>query len=144
MSVMRPYLVFASTGKGYGELAAQAKKYEGQQWFKDYIGEIDSTAFFFRYYRNIGRYNAVDYWKKVKQPVLILKGDKDQASPGYPTFQNIENALKEAQNKNYKIVLLPNTTHEMHMVGNSTDFWFRATPGYPAIIYNWIKKSIIN
>jgi dipeptidyl aminopeptidase/acylaminoacyl peptidase len=143
MTVMRPYIKFASTGKGYEELVTQAKKYEQQQWFKDYVGNIDSTAFFFRYYRNVGRYNAVDYWKKVKQPVLILKGDKDLVSPGYPSFQNIENALREASNKNFKIVLLPNSSHEMHIPGKRGDFWFKATPGYPGIIYNWLKKTII-
>ena len=144
MTVMAKYLKFASTGKGYEELITEAKKYKKEQWFQDYIGNIDSTAFFFHYYRNIGSYNAVDYWKKVKQPVLILKGDKDQTSPGYPSFQNIENALKQASNNNYKIVVFPNTSHEMHVVGKPTDFWFKATLNYTETIYNWLKTTIID
>ena len=144
MKVMDKYLKFASTGKGYEELITEAKKYEKEEWFQNYIGKIDSTAFFFQYYRNIGSYNAVDYWKKVKQPVLILKGDKDQISPGYPSFQNIENALKQASNTNYKIVMFPNSSHEMHIVGKSTDFWFKATPNYCETIYKWLKTTIID
>jgi len=144
MSVMNKYLKFASTGKAYEELVAEAKKHNKEQWFQDYIGNIDSTFYFFQYYRNIGSYNAVDYWKKVEQPVLILKGDKDQTSPGYPTFQNIENALKQASNKNYKIVMFRNTSHEMHIVGKSTDFWFKATPNYSETIYNWLKTTIVD
>lgn len=144
MKVMDKYLKFASTGEGYEELTTEAKKYEKEQWFQDYIGNIDSTAFFFRYYRNIGSYNTVDYWKKVKQPVLILKGDKDQTSPGYPSFQNIENALKQASNTNYKIVMFSNTSHEMHIVGKSTDFWFKSTPNYSETIYQWLKTTIID
>lgn len=144
MTVMDKYLKFASTGEGYEELVSESKKYETEQWFQDYIGNIDSTAFFFHYYRNIGSYNAVDYWKKVKQPVLILKGEKDQTSPGYPSFQNIENALKQASNKNYKIVMFPNTSHEMHIVGKSTDFWFKATPNFTETIYKWLKTTIID
>ena len=144
MLVMYKYLKFASTGKGYEELVSEAKKFEKQQWFQDYIGNIDSTTYFFRYYRNIGSYNAVDYWKKVKQPVLILKGNKDQTSPGYPSFQNIENALKQSGNKNYKIVMFPNTTHEMHLVGKPTDFWFKATPNFTETIYKWLKTTIID
>lgn len=144
MTVMEKYLKFASTGEGYKELVTEAEKYEKEKWFQDYIGNIDSTAFFFRYYRNIGSYNPVDYWKKVKQPVLILKGDKDQTSPGYPSFQNIENALKQASNKNYKIVMFPNTSHEMHIVGKPTDFWFKATPYYSETIYKWLKTTIID
>lgn len=143
MAVMHPYLKFASTGKGYPELLAQAKKYEQQPWFKDYIGDIDSSAFFFRYYRLVGSYNPVEHWKKVKQPALILKGATDQTSPGYPSFQNIENALKEANHRKHTIILLPNTTHEMHVAGKPTDFWFKATPGYPGMIYKWIKETIL-
>jgi pimeloyl-ACP methyl ester carboxylesterase len=144
MRVMNRYLNFASTGEGYEELVTEAKKYEKEQWFQDYIGNIDSTAFFFHYYRNIGNYNAIDYWKKVKQPVLILKGEKDQVSPGYPSFQNIENALKQVPNKNYKIVVFPNTSHEMHIVGKPNDFWFKATPNYSETIYKWLKTTIID
>jgi dipeptidyl aminopeptidase/acylaminoacyl peptidase len=143
MQIMARYLHFASSGLGYAELLAEAKKYDKEKWFRDYIGTIDSTAFFFRYYRRVGLYNPVDYWKKVKQPVLILKGDNDSTSPGYPSFQNIEDALKQAGNKNYKIVLFPNTSHEMHQVGNPTDFWFRGTPGYADTIYDWLKATLI-
>ena len=143
MQVMDKYLHYASTGKEYNALIAAAKEYENKEWFKNYIGNIDSTNFFFRYYRKIANYNAVDYWKKVKQPVLILKGDQDLVSPGYPSFQNIENALKQASNKSYQIVMFPNTSHEMHVVGKSTDFWFKATPNYLETIYTWLKKTII-
>lgn len=142
MQVMDKYLNYASTGEGYEDLITAAKKYENQDWFKNYIGIIDSTAFFFRYYRKIAGYNAVDYWKKVKQPVLILKGDQDQVSPGYPSFQNIENALRHASNKNYQIVMFPNTSHEMHMVDKAGDFWFKATPDYLETIYNWLNNII--
>jgi uncharacterized protein len=144
MSVMERYLQFAATGNGYQELMAEAKKYRDEQWYQDYIGEIDSNAVFFKFYRNVGRYNPVEQWKNVKQPCLILKGESDQTSPGYPTFQNIEDALKQAGNNQYRIVRFPNTTHEMQLMGKAQDFWFKATPGYCDTIFNWIKNTVID
>lgn len=144
MIVMKKYLNFASSGTGYTELIQEAKKFENKQWYQDYIGAIDTNAFFFSYYRKTGKYNPTDQWKLVRQPTLILKGDSDQTTPGYPSFQNVENALKLANNKNYKIVIFKNTTHEMHLLGSSDDFWFKATPGYCDTIYNWISQAIIN
>ena len=143
MKIMEKYLKFASSGTGYTELMQEAKRFENKQWYQDYVGAIDSSAFFFSYYRKTGKYNPVDYWKSVKQPCLILKGNSDQTSPGYPSFQNIEDALKQAGNNNYKIVILKNTTHEMHISGSNNDFWFKATPGYCDTIYNWIKTIAI-
>jgi pimeloyl-ACP methyl ester carboxylesterase len=144
MIVMQKYLQFASTGKGYTELIAVAKRFEKEKWYQDYIGDIDTSATFFHYYRKIGSYNPIDYWKNVKQPCLILKGANDQTAPGYPSFQNIENALKQAGNNKYKIVIFPNTTHEMHLNGSENDFFFKATPGYCDTIYNWLSKIIIS
>ncbi|HEX6333113.1 MAG TPA: alpha/beta fold hydrolase, partial [Flavisolibacter sp.] len=57
MKIMEKYLEFASTGNGYGELVDVSKKYATESWFRNYIGTIDSNAFFFRYYRNIACYN---------------------------------------------------------------------------------------
>ena len=144
MEVMSKYLQFASRGTGYTDLIQESKKYDTTRWYQNYIGNIDTTASFFSYYRTIGTYNAVDYWKLVKQPVLILKGENDLTSPGYPTFANIEKALKQANNKNYKIVMFPNTTHEMHLVSKPTDFWFKGTPNYCEIIFAWLKANIID
>jgi dipeptidyl aminopeptidase/acylaminoacyl peptidase len=143
MEVMKKYIQFASTGKGYTELITEAKQFQNEKWFQDYIGDIDTIKVsFFHYYRKIGSYNAVDYWKHVKQPCLILKGDRDRTSPGFPSFQNIENALNYAGNHKYKIVIFPNTTHEMHLAGSENEFFFKATPGYCDTIYNWINQNI--
>jgi dipeptidyl aminopeptidase/acylaminoacyl peptidase len=143
MSVMEKYLEYAATGNGYVELVNVAKRFENEKWFQDYIGPIDTSIFFFRYYRKIAQYNPVNQWRHVKQPCLILKGDNDQTAPGYPTFQNIEDALKQAGNDNYRIVIFKNTNHEMQISGSRNDFWFKATPGYCDTIYNWLDQKII-
>lgn len=142
MEFMKKYLEFGSRRTGYSELLQLAAKYDTTSWYKKHIGNIDSNKFFFTYYRKIGTYNATDYWKSVKQPVLILKGENDLAAPGYPSFANIEQSLKQAGNRHYKIVLFPHTTHEMHVVAKPDEFWARATPNYSETITNWINNTL--
>lgn len=143
MEVMKRYLHFASRGTGYNDLMETAKKFDTATWYKQLIGPIDTTRFFFSFYRKIGNYDPTAYWKSVTQPVLILKGANDSVSPGYPSFANIETALRQAKNRNYKVVIFPNTTHEMHLVQKPGAFWFRATPGYCETIYAWLKENIL-
>jgi pimeloyl-ACP methyl ester carboxylesterase len=48
---------------------------------------------------------------KVKVPVLAINGEKDLQVPAKEDLEAIEQALKEAGNKDYKIVLLPGLNH---------------------------------
>jgi fermentation-respiration switch protein FrsA (DUF1100 family) len=48
---------------------------------------------------------------KVRVPVLAINGDKDLQVPAKEDLEGIEKALKDAGNKDYKIVLLPNLNH---------------------------------
>jgi hypothetical protein len=56
----------------------------------------------------------------------------------------LEDALRQASNKSYKIVMFAITSPEMHIVGKPTDFWFKATPNYCEPMYNWQKMTIID
>ena len=141
IDVMENYIHFALTHTDYDKLKAESEKYKNENWYKKYIGDIDTSSAFFQTYPQVGSYNPVEYWKNVKQPCLILKGTNDSTAPVYPSFQNVENALKQAGNKNYKIVIFPNTTHGMHVSETKNDFWFYGTPGYCDTIYNWVQKQ---
>ena len=48
---------------------------------------------------------------KVKVPVLAINGEKDLQVPAKEDLEAIDQALKDAGNKDYKIVLLPNLNH---------------------------------
>jgi pimeloyl-ACP methyl ester carboxylesterase len=48
---------------------------------------------------------------KVRVPVLAINGEKDLQVPAKEDLEGIEEALKAAGNKDYKIVLLPNLNH---------------------------------
>jgi fermentation-respiration switch protein FrsA (DUF1100 family) len=48
---------------------------------------------------------------KVRVPVLALNGEKDLQVPPREDLEAIDQALKDAGNKDYKIVTLPNLNH---------------------------------
>jgi uncharacterized protein len=48
---------------------------------------------------------------KVRVPVLAINGEKDLQVPAKEDLDAIDQALKEAGNRDYKIVLLPNLNH---------------------------------
>jgi pimeloyl-ACP methyl ester carboxylesterase len=62
----------------------------------------------FRYFLS---YDPRPTLMKVKVPVLAVNGEKDLQVPAKEDLEAIDQALKEAGNKDYKIVLLPNLNH---------------------------------
>lgn len=62
----------------------------------------------FRYFLN---YDPRPTLRKVRVPVLAINGEKDLQVPAKEDLEEIEKALKEGGNRDYKIVLLPNLNH---------------------------------
>ena len=73
--------------------------------------ESQSYAFatpWFRYFLN---YDPRPTLRKVHVPVLAINGEKDLQVPAKEDLEAIDLALKDAGNRDYKIVLLPNMNH---------------------------------
>ena len=62
----------------------------------------------FRYFLN---YDPRPTLMKVRVPVLAINGEKDLQVPAKEDLEAIDQALKTAGNRDYKIVLLPNLNH---------------------------------
>jgi hypothetical protein len=62
----------------------------------------------FHYFLN---YDPRPTLRKVHIPVLAINGEKDLQVPPREDLEAIEQALKDAGNRDYKIVLLPNLNH---------------------------------
>src|SRR5207248_611177 len=70
------------------------------------INEINSP--WFRFFLS---YDPRPTLMKVRVPVLALNGEKDVQVPAHQDLEAIEQALKDAGNRDYKIVLLPKLNH---------------------------------
>jgi alpha-beta hydrolase superfamily lysophospholipase len=141
LSLLKMQIDYALTGDGWNKIEDANIQYSGEKWYDDNAKLPPKDDWWYSFYKKIGNYNPVDYWKKVKQPVLLLKGDHDQVCPGYPSFQNVEEALKRAGNQNYRIVYFNNSDHAFHVYNRSYVFWFKSVPNYCETIYDWLNKN---
>ncbi|BCE01732.1 hypothetical protein TYM08_P1795 [Marinicellulosiphila megalodicopiae] len=55
--------------------------------------------------------NPQDYWKQITTAVLAINGDKDIQVKAHENLPVIEQALKQAENPNYKIKTIKNANH---------------------------------
>ena len=86
---------------------AARKKLDAQLRTADAQSAVWATPWF-RYFLN---YDPRPTLMKVHVPVLAINGEKDLQVPPKEDLEGIEQALKDAGNKDYKIVLLPNLNH---------------------------------
>ena len=86
---------------------AAKKKIDAQLASADAQNAAWATPWF-RYFIS---YDPKPTLMKVRVPVLAINGEKDLQVPAKEDLEGIEEALKAAGNKDYKIVLLPNLNH---------------------------------
>ena len=73
--------------------------------------EAQSYAFATPWFRYFLSYDPRPTLMKVHVPVLAINGEKDLQVPAREDLEAIDQALKEAGNRDYKIVLLSNLNH---------------------------------
>ena len=61
-------------------------------------------------------YSPIPFFEKVKQPILIVQGTKDDIIP-LESSQIIAEAIKKAGNKNFEVHLLEGASHSMNYFG---------------------------
>lgn len=64
-----------------------------------------------RFMKKISGFDAANFWRKTRTPLLILFGGKDHVVPVEPNRQRLEQLLAEAGNKSAQIVVLENDNH---------------------------------
>ena len=75
------------------------------------IADAQSVAWATPWFRYFLSYDPRPTLMKVRVPVLAINGEKDLQVPAKEDLEAIEEALKAAGNKDYKIMLLPNLNH---------------------------------
>jgi len=94
------------------ELAAQRSEAAKKRLEAQLKGaEAQGVAFATPWFRYFLSYDPRPTLMKVRVPVLAINGEKDLQVPVKEDLDAIDQALKEAGNRDYKIVALPNLNH---------------------------------
>ncbi|MEP7039509.1 MAG: alpha/beta fold hydrolase [Acidobacteriota bacterium] len=88
-------------------------------------------------------YDPLPDWEKVKQPVLLIHGEKDKLSPHNEAIATIFNALKKGGNENLTVRVFPNASHTIttNKTGLEFDWEDNFVPDYFQFTTDWIKAK---
>ena len=98
-----------------------------------------------RWFRLIMNFDPIPFLEKVKCPVLAFFGEKDVLVPPAGNISLMEQALKNAGNKDVTIKILPNANHRFEETKTGADDFptnKRIVPGYYDVMFEWLKKHI--
>ncbi len=99
------------------------------------------------WYRNFLKFNPAVYLEKIKCPVLALNGEKDVQVPPKENLKAIENSLKKADNKNFKVLELKGLNHlfQSSNTGSISEYAMIEETISPVAleeILNWLKEVV--
>ena len=120
------------------DLEAKILKEKEQSWFKNiWIPNLDEVKTDKKL-----NYSPIPYFEKVKQPILIVQGTKDEIIP-IESSQIIAEALKKSDNKNFEVHLLDGASHSMNYVGISDfPYWSKLHSDYLETLTKWMSTMI--
>jgi pimeloyl-ACP methyl ester carboxylesterase len=104
VAVSRGAKPFAEIEKAYAEASVA-----GAEWLLKSPDPINAPDR--RFMKKISGFDAADFWRKTRTPLLILFGGKDHIVPVDPNRRRMEQLLGEAGNTRARIVVLENDNH---------------------------------
>jgi alpha-beta hydrolase superfamily lysophospholipase len=142
MTYYQQWLDMARTGSGFEKLDSLNNAAKDKKWF-GWVEAPPKAHWIWKFYLATGNYNSIDYWKKVKVPVLLVYGENDQIEDIKSYLHNIDNAQANGpiNRKDITEIILPNAQHNLCIFPEKKDkfFWWYLSRGYEDLITGWIK-----
>jgi pimeloyl-ACP methyl ester carboxylesterase len=142
MAVYRVFLDVARGVKPWNELETASTPVRDERWYK-WLGIPPRENWLWAYYRATGNFVALASWQKVRVPVLLVYGERDQLVPVTESIQKIEGALNRAGNTDHAAILLPRAAHNLTVTTEPAEpfDWWRVAPGFPELLTAWITQA---
>lgn len=142
MEVYRVFLDVARGVRPWEDLENASALVRGERWYT-WLGIPPREHWLWAYYRGTGNFVALDSWRQIRVPVLLVYGERDQLLPVGESIRKIETALETAGNGAYTSILLPRAAHNLTVTpepGEPFDWW-RAAPGFPELLTAWVVQA---
>jgi pimeloyl-ACP methyl ester carboxylesterase len=114
-SVYDRLAAFAATRQGWKALQDAATRARGSSERLSHALRTlpgDSTHWVFSWIRHTGNFDPIPYWRRVRQPVLMVYGGRDTQLRPRASIERLWNAVG-ADAENYSIVLLQGNGHAL-------------------------------
>lgn len=142
---MKIYRLFVDVARGvrrFDELEAASTPVRDASWFK-WLGIPPREHWLWTYYRGTGNFRALPAWERIRVPVLLVYGERDQLVPVGESIHTIESALRRSGNQSYGAIVIPRAAHNLTVTpepGEPFDWW-RAAPGLTDLLTAWVLRQ---
>ena len=130
----------AYEGGGWERADSAAQANANEKWIVPIPGRDDP---YWRLAPETAHYEATSYWQRVKVPVLLVYGEKDERVPVNPSLENIRATLRAAGNDDVTSRIFPASDHTFR-ISESNDghfHWPRTPAGYPETMIDWARSK---
>lgn len=85
------------------------------------------------------QYRPLDWWARVRVPVLLVYGAEDRRVPAAESAGRIVEALRRAGNTNVAVQIFPGADHSFRLAPGSSG-WPTTAPGYVPSLLEWLAQ----
>ncbi len=127
-------------GEPWARADSAGRANAGEKWF---AGIPDSTDSFWWLAPRIARYDPAVYWRRVKAPVLLVYGERDERVPVQASLRRIQAALRAAGNTAVTSRTFPATDHTFRIPASPDGkfHWPQTPDGYPQLLIDWARAQ---
>ena len=122
----------AATGEGVAEFIAGAQRFSDRPWF-EVVEPPPETAGYWRSARASFNYDPADQWRQLRQPALLIYGERDERTPVEQSVAGIRAAAATGGHSALRIEILPGAGHAFDLQ-TAHGAWLRVAPAYPDLI----------
>jgi pimeloyl-ACP methyl ester carboxylesterase len=129
--------------EGWEKFQAFVRPYRKEKWFR-YVAEPEERSWAQKKLYLMSQVDTLQLWRRITIPVLALYGGRDLNVPAARNIAALDDALKNAGNRDYKIKLFPNANHngletdKARLSPDEQRYLQRLVPGIFTDRLNWV------
>jgi uncharacterized protein len=125
----------AYQGRPRARLDSLVAAFKGRPW---YFAPPAPDNSYWTFSRQYARYRPLDWWAKVRVPVLLIYGADDQRVPAHASAERISATLKRnAPGADVTVRILPGADHTFRLPPGPGG-WPRTAPDYVPTLLHWL------
>ena len=133
---VREVVSVAYHGRPRARLDSLAERLKGRPWF---FPTPAPDHQYWRFSRVFAAYDPIDWWKRVRVPVLLVYGAEDQRVPAAASATRIESALRASGNTHVTAQIHPGADHTFRLRPGPSG-WPVTAPGSVSSLLAWLAQ----
>lgn len=126
----------AYQGRSRARLDSLVHRGRGRPWFFELPPPGDG---YWTFSRVFGRLRPLDWWARVRGPVLLVYGAADQRVPAAASAERIAAALRGAGHADVTVRIFPGADHTFRLPPGASG-WPRSAPDYVTTLLDWLAR----